>query len=174
MTEPTDTPATTLPAAAGAQGAATPVEDLVRQLYRLGFVHRGIAREALADLGSQGFTALGLLKINGPQRVSDLAAALNVDLSVASRQATALVNAGFVAREPDPDDRRAHRIVLTDSGLDVLRETHRRMVDAFGQALQGWSETDIQALASGLERLREDFARCTTATTPSDPKEAAR
>ena len=154
----------------------TAVADLVRQLYRLGFVQRGIAREALADLGSQGFTTLGLLRINGPQRVSDLAAALNVDLSVASRQVTALANAGHVDREPDPDDRRAHRIVLTDAGASVLEHAHHRMVEAFGQALSGWSEADIATLASGLERLREDFActTTTTATTQPDPKEAAR
>lgn len=171
MRQPTDTDTPT--------PTTTAVEDLVRQLYRLGFVQRGIAREALAEVGSQGFTALGLLRLNGPQRVSDLAAHLNVDLSVASRQASALVAAGFADREPDPDDRRAHRIVLTDAGTSVLRETHRRMVAAFGEALQSWSEADIQTLASGLERLREDFARTSATfagptTTTADPqKEAA-
>jgi len=155
--------------------STSPVEDLVRQLYRLGFVQRGIAREALSELGSQGFTALGVLKLQGPQRVSDLATALNIDLSVASRQCSALASAGYVAREPDPDDRRAHRLVLTDTGASVLRESHRRMVHAFGQALTGWSETDISSLAAGLERLREDFARTSScAPTPTDSqKEAA-
>lgn len=157
--------------------STSPVEDLVRQLYRLGFVQRGIAREALAELGSQGFTALGVLKVQGPQRVSDLASALNIDLSVASRQCTALASAGYVAREPDPDDRRAHRLVLTDAGLSVLSASHRRMVDAFGQALEGWSDTDIATLAHGLERLREDFARtaqpCAPTTETPHQKEAA-
>jgi DNA-binding MarR family transcriptional regulator len=148
----------------------TAVEDLVRQLYRLGFVQRGIAREALSELGSQGFTALGVLH-HGPVRVSELAQLLNVDLSVASRQVSALAAAGFVAREPDPDDRRAHRIVITDAGGRVLRESHRRMVHAFGEALEAWSAPEIAALAAGLERLREDFAR-TTSASPDPIKEA--
>lgn len=155
--------------------STTPVEDLVRQLYRFGFVQRGVAREALAELGPQGFTTLGVLKLQGPQRVSDLATALNIDLSVASRQCSALASAGYVAREPDPDDRRAHRLVLTDAGATALRASHQRMLHAFGQVLADWSDTDIAALATGLERLREDFARtaCAPTTDSQKKKEAA-
>ena len=85
-------------------------EDLVIALYRLGLVQRSIARHALAELGSQGFTALAVIQRQGPVRVSEVAEQLSVDLSVASRQVAALVLAGYVEREPDPDDRRASRL----------------------------------------------------------------
>jgi DNA-binding MarR family transcriptional regulator len=138
--------------------SASPVEDLVKSIYRLGMVQREIARHALAELGSQGFLALGVVHIHGPIRVSDVAGRLSVDLSVASRQVAALATAGYVAREPDPDDRRAQRVSVTASGRRVLKESHRRMVEGFGQALESWSSEEIADLSARLERLREDFA----------------
>jgi DNA-binding MarR family transcriptional regulator len=135
------------------------VENLVRSLYRLGMVQRELARHALAELGSQGFVALGVIRVNGPVRVSDVAQALNVALSVASRQVAALERAGYVAREADPEDGRAHRVSATETGRRVLEESHRRMVHAFSRALEDWSEADVMGLAESLERLREDVHR---------------
>lgn len=136
-----------------------PVEELVRSLYRVGLVQREIARRALAELGSQGFLALGAVHQLGPMRISDVAQRLSIDVSVASRQVAALVDAGYVARESDALDRRAHRITITEEGTRVLEESHHRMVEAFAGALEAWPEEDVAALAGGLDRLREDFAR---------------
>jgi DNA-binding MarR family transcriptional regulator len=136
----------------------TAVEDLVISLYRLGLVQREIARHALAELGSQGFTALAIVQRDGPVRVSDVAERLRVDLSVASRQVAALVAAGYAEREADPDDRRSYRITATERGTRVLRESHRRMVEAFARPLAAWPEDEVLALAARLDRLREDFA----------------
>jgi DNA-binding MarR family transcriptional regulator len=135
------------------------VEDLVRSLYRLGMVQRELARHALAELGTQGFVALGVIHVNGPVRVSDVAQRLNVALSVASRQVAALERAGYVARDTDPEDGRAHRVSATDAGRTVLEESHRRMVHAFSRALDDWSAKDVKALSESLERLREDVHR---------------
>ena len=138
------------------------VEDLVRSLYRLGMVQRELARHALAELGTQGFVALGVIHLHGPVRVSDVAQRLNVALSVASRQVTALERAGYVERDTAPEDGRAHRGSATDAGRAVLEESHRRMVHAFGRALEGWSAKEITALSESLEQLREDVHRDVT------------
>jgi DNA-binding MarR family transcriptional regulator len=145
------------------------IEHLVRQLYGLGTVRREIGRHALAELGSQGFTALGVVHVHGPVRVSDVAQHLAVDLSVASRQVNALIKAGYVEKTPDPDDARATLLSTNDAGRRVLEESHRRMVHAFGRVLDGWSDEEIAALAGSLERLRTDF----TETSVSD-REVAR
>lgn len=135
-----------------------PSEDLVIALYRLGLVQRSIARHALAELGSQGFTALAVVQREAPVRVSDVAERLSVDLSVASRQVAALVLAGYVHRERDPEDGRAHILSPTAAGTRVLTDSHRRMVATATDALAGWSDGEIAELAAKLERLREDFA----------------
>jgi DNA-binding MarR family transcriptional regulator len=147
----------------------TAVEDLVRSLYQLGLVHRELSRHALAELGSQGFTALAIVHQHGPVRVSDVAHRLNVDLSVASRQLAALQAAGYIERVADEDDRRARRMTVTDAGARALRESHRRMVDAFAAALDAWGDDDVLALAHGLDRLRADFSRMVAADPQEDP-----
>jgi len=152
--------------------APTPIEALVRQLYGLGMVQRDIGRHAMAELGTQGFHALAVLQVHGPLRVSDVAHRLGVDLSVASRQIASLAAEGYVERREDTRDRRAQLVAVTRSGRKVLRESHRRMVAGFTRVLEGWSDEDVDALTSGLERLRDDFARLAAAHT-SPPKEAA-
>ena len=152
--------------------APTPIEALVRQLYGLGMVQRDIGRHAMAELGTQGFHALAVLQLYGPLRVSDVAQRLGVDLSVASRQIASLAAEGYVERREDARDRRAQMVAVTKTGRRVLRESHRRMVAAFTRVLDGWSDEDVNALTSGLERLREDFARL-SAAHPAPTKEAA-
>jgi DNA-binding MarR family transcriptional regulator len=147
----------------------TTVEEVVRSLYRLGIVHRELARHALAELGSQGFTALAAVHKHGPIRISDVAQRLNIDLSVASRQVAALEAAGYIRREADEADRRATRLTATDAGARVLEESHRRMVAAFAAALSGWTDDEVAGLAHGLERLRDDVAR-----TAGDPPQEDR
>jgi DNA-binding MarR family transcriptional regulator len=148
-----------------------PIEALVRQLYGLGMVQRDISRHAMAELGTQGFVALGVLEVHGPQRVSEVAQRLHVDLSVASRQIAALAAEGYVERREDDRDRRAQLVAPTRAGRRVLRESHRRMVAAFERVLDDWSDEDVNALTRGLERLREDFAR--VAAAPAHAQEEA-
>src|SRR3954470_13982339 len=93
-----------------------PIEALVRQLYGLGMVRRDIERHALAELGTQGFTALAAIQLHGPLRVSEVAQRLGVDLSVASRQIASLTAEGYVARREDDRDRRAQLVAATTAG----------------------------------------------------------
>jgi DNA-binding MarR family transcriptional regulator len=102
--------------------------------------------------------ALALVNRMGPQRVSEIAERLHVDMSVASRQVAALVRAGYAARTADPDDRRAQRIAITPIGERVVRESHQRMVGAFADALPDWEDEELRALSTQLDRLRDDFA----------------
>ena len=145
------------------------VERLVKELYGLGVVRREIARHALAELGTQGFNALAVVHVYGPMRISEAAHKLSVDLSVASRQVTALVKAGYLERDPDPDDRRAYIVRTNDAGKKVLEESHRRMVHAFQRALDGWSGDDVAAISDGLARLSAVFTGA-----PADAEEARR
>ena len=55
-------------------------------------------------------------------------------------------------------------------GHDEMHTLER--VAGFTRVLEGWSDEDVNALTSGLERLREDFARL-AAAHPSQQKEAA-
>ena len=133
------------------------VEDLVKALYGLGAVRRELSRHALAEIGTQGFTALAAVHLHGPIRVSDVAARLNVDRSVASRQLAALNSAGYVVSETDSEDGRALRMTTTEAGRRALEESHRRMVHTFRDMVAGWTEDEVATLTGGLARLNSDF-----------------
>ncbi|MDO9353732.1 MAG: MarR family winged helix-turn-helix transcriptional regulator [Solirubrobacteraceae bacterium] len=145
------------------------VQHLIRQLYGFGAVRRALGKAAQHEIASQGFSALGAIyRTAGPCRVSDVASALQVDLSVASRQIASLVSAGHVERRPDPEDGRAHLLHLTDAGHGALSRAHDGMVDVLSDALADWSRTDVETLASGIERLVDAFN-----TLPSSDQEVS-
>jgi DNA-binding MarR family transcriptional regulator len=139
--------------------------DVIVTPEGMGRVRREIGRHALAELGTQGFTALAAIRRDGPMRISDVAARLAVDLSVASRQVAALIDAGYLERAADPDDRRGRLVETTEAGAAVLKESHRRMVHAFAEVLEDWSTEDVVALSDALARLNADFEHRSGAQT---------
>lgn len=136
------------------------IEALVRAVYELTAMKRDILRLAGFD-HPVGLVPLAAVHRRAPARVKDVAESLHIDLSVASRQVAALEAAGYVAREPDPDDRRSHRVSTTEAGEDALRAAHQRIVGVFAGALEGWSDADITNLTTALGRLRADYERAT-------------
>ncbi|MBE1876921.1 hypothetical protein [Myceligenerans pegani] len=79
-------------------------DGLIDALTQLGRKQRIAAERVARDLGwpRAGLSVLRVLGCSGPASLSDVAAAPEVDASVASRQVGALADAGHV----DPDDRR--------------------------------------------------------------------
>src|SRR3954468_24575526 len=69
----------------------------------------------------------------GGMRVGDLAQALRVTVGGTSKLVDRIERAGLIAREPDRDDRRASRVVLTTVGkrkLNAARKTYEAEVSA--------------------------------------------
>lgn len=153
----------------GAAAPTSPADELVRQLYGLGALRRALLRAATDEIAANGFTALAAIHRLEPCRVSDIAQALHVDLSVASRQITTLVQAGHVHRDADPDDRRAHVVRLSEDGRAVLVGAHRRMVTELQHAIEDWDDGEVLQLAHGIGRLAGRFAdRAADATTAEE------
>src|SRR5262245_22596583 len=80
----------------------------------------------------------------GPMRVRDLAATKGLDASTISRQVAQLVDAGLVRREPDPADRRAWLLVLTDGGRGACRHLIDARRRAIGEALRDWDPDRVR------------------------------
>jgi DNA-binding MarR family transcriptional regulator len=148
----------------------TDIETLVRAVYGLTALKRDLPRLAGFD-HPVGLVPLAVINRCAPARVRDVADALHVDLSVASRQVAALAAAGYVRREPDADDRRAQRVSLTDAGTAALERAHDRIVAVFASALGDWSDDDLTSLTAALGRLGDDYSRAVGA--PPTTQEAA-
>jgi DNA-binding MarR family transcriptional regulator len=135
------------------------LDPLVREIYALGAVNREVQRRAVPEHPPACLQALAAIARSDARRVSEIADRLRIDLSVASRQVAVLEQAGWVARERDPDDRRAQRLEVTEQGRATLDAAHARMVGAYGGVLADWSDEDLATLGELLTRVREDFAR---------------
>lgn len=112
-------------------------EDTARLYLAVGRLTRSLRRigSSSSELGHGSVSALFTLVNLGPMRLGDLAAREGVAPPTLSRIVAALVEDGYVRREPDPNDGRASLVTATDTGRQVasglyssrLRELQRRM-----------------------------------------------
>lgn len=97
--------------------------------------------------------ALDLLVQHGTSRMRDLADALRVDASTATRTVSRLVDAGMVERVPDPDDARGVLVSLSERGLAAHTQMAERRRLLFDQVFVGFQPQELTLLADLLERL---------------------
>lgn len=97
--------------------------------------------------------ALDLLVQHGTSRMRDLADALRVDASTATRSVNRLVEAGMVERIADPDDARAVRVRISARGTEAHAEMSERRRLLFDQVFVGFEPDELAQLADLLERL---------------------
>jgi DNA-binding MarR family transcriptional regulator len=135
-----------------------PLADLERQLALLARrLNKPVALAGQTVLERPAYLALAYLVDEGPLRPTALAALLEVDLSVVSRQLRALQDAGLVTRDPDPHDARAALVRPTPAGLAALNETRQVRRAFLDEALSGWPEADQQDFARLLGAFHRDL-----------------
>lgn len=121
--------------------------------------HEQLLRAAGVRLDRAGAALLYKLRLHGGDsfRVTSLAALLGVDAPTVTRKVQQLERLGYVARAADPDDRRASRIHLTQSGeatLDRILVAHRERLE---RLFEHWADDDVRAFATLLERFSDSI-----------------
>ena len=91
--------------------------------------------------------------IGGPLRLSELAERMGSTAPTASRAVDGLVDLGLLERLPDPADRRAVRIDVTEQGRKDVEVRKARVAAALEPAVAALSAQDRARLATLLERL---------------------
>lgn len=99
------------------------------------------------------YPVLSALARTGPRSAADLAHDVGVDRSGVTRRASRLETAGLIRREPDPTDRRAHLLVLTDEGRLVVAELRARLADHITASLASWPPGEAETFARHLRRF---------------------
>jgi DNA-binding MarR family transcriptional regulator len=87
--------------------------------------------------------------------VGDVAAALAVDASTASRLVEQAVALGFLERATSPQDRRRTVLSLTSDGADILARATSVREELLSELTEDWSDRDVESLARLLERLAQ-------------------
>lgn len=140
-------------------------DDVYAALTRM---MRGFKR--MATVGLVDGPTLGVMfeiHSRGPVRLSDIATCVGLDASTVSRHVAGLERDGHVAREADPADGRASRLVLTEGGRSVMTQAIERRRAVFGAALEDWSQPDRESLQRLFDRLADDIERVTSAASGS-------
>ncbi|ASR02914.1 MarR family winged helix-turn-helix transcriptional regulator [Gordonia rubripertincta] len=124
--------------------------------------HRSIERRVMARLAAAGADDITLAQSRvvqrlapEPMRLTDLAEQAGVTKQTAGGIVDQLEAAGYLVRVPDPSDRRARLVTLSDRGVELC-EIAAQEVEAIEQE---WRDhlgaDDFAALEKSLIRLRE-------------------
>jgi DNA-binding MarR family transcriptional regulator len=139
------------PDSAGDESLSEAFWSVARQL-------REISQEALApwDITPSHLRALRVLSRHGTMRLSEL----SERLAIAPRSTTEVVDAlesrGLAGRRPDPGDRRATLVELTERGASVLDAIRAARGTEAERAFDRLSPADRAHLARILRKLRTD------------------
>lgn len=97
--------------------------------------------------------SLDLLAQQPTWRMSELAEALRVDPSTATRAVQRLVNVGLATRRPSHDDGRVVMVEITDAGRDRHSDVARRRMALMTYMLKAFDPAERRVLADMLERF---------------------
>ncbi|MFY1619804.1 MarR family winged helix-turn-helix transcriptional regulator [Micromonospora sp. WMMD736] len=134
------------------------VEHELTALLRRGrAVSWEIAREVHPTLEPNTYGLLLWLRRSGSIRLTELAARLGVGKGTLSRQINGLEALGLVHREPDPTDRRAAQISLTEEGQHRFDVARSARLGEFLRTLDDWPARDVEEFARLLGRFNDSW-----------------
>lgn len=109
---------------------------------------------------------LAFLYHNEGSNQAVVAEALDVEPITLSRHIDRLEGLGYVIRLPDPADRRARRLHLTETVKPHLQSMKAIANEVLKSALEGVSPAEIDQLANALTLMRANMARYGTEPVP--------
>ncbi|OIH96890.1 MULTISPECIES: MarR family winged helix-turn-helix transcriptional regulator [unclassified Curtobacterium] len=145
------------------QTRAQTIETLLVSVNRL-------IRTAVQSTGNTTSPAvwrtLGILELDEPMRLGELAAASRVAQPTMTRLVTGMLADGLVTRAVDPDDSRGQRIGITDDGRARLTAWRATLTDTVGPVFSDLSDEDWDALHHATALIAER-----TRTTPTSTRQ---
>ncbi|KJS53665.1 MarR family transcriptional regulator [Streptomyces rubellomurinus subsp. indigoferus] len=133
--------------------------DLVRCETRLYNALNDRLRERHGIATSQ-FEFLRYLRDRPGSRVADLAAEFAVGIGATSKGVDRLEKQGWVARRPNPSDRRSSLLALTDDGLQVVDAAERTFTERLAELIpDALKASPLTTAAQALSELRSLLER---------------
>ncbi|GAB3176095.1 MarR family winged helix-turn-helix transcriptional regulator [Streptomyces incanus] len=143
--------------------ASPEVTEIERALMRITYLgsrarqHERLMAMAGVPLDRAAVALLRQAADTEPLRPGELAARLGVEASHVTRTVQQLQKSGHVTRVPDPDDRRAHRVELTETGREAITRIREVGAQAMQVALSDWPPAELRQLATLFHRMVDDF-----------------
>lgn len=121
---------------------------------------RQIINKNLQPLGissAEGNILLHLFTQGQEMAQEQLVDQLDVSKPAISRALASLEAKGYVIRQRDPEDKRAHRILLTKKALEIGPTIEQAYNQVFTLALQGISQEELNYFMELFGRISENF-----------------
>ena len=132
------------------------LRDMTRNLLLAGRQWRKIAREVAAQHGVSEAASAPLLwieRLGADVRQNTLADAVGIEGASLVRLLDELQASGLITREPDPADRRANAVNLTDAGWDIVREVNDALTALRLEVFGSLPRKDIEAALRVFEAI---------------------
>ncbi|TXS51823.1 MarR family transcriptional regulator [Streptomyces sp. uw30] len=143
--------------------ASPEVVEIERALTRITYLstrarqHDRLMALAGVPLDRAAVALLRQVADSEPLRPGELAARLGVEASHVTRTVQQLQKSGYVTRVPDPQDRRAQRIELTEAGRQAIARVRDAGARGMQLALADWTPEELRQLSSLFHRMVDDF-----------------
>jgi MarR family transcriptional regulator for hemolysin len=116
-------------------------------------------RAATLGVTRAQWRVLARLKREPDLRQVELAERLDMEPITLCRIVDRLEDAGLVQRKPDPFDRRAWRLELTQQAMPLVKQLRVLANDLGEEATDGIEEADLKALRSNLAAIRANVSK---------------
>ncbi|MFR9723782.1 MarR family winged helix-turn-helix transcriptional regulator [Streptomyces sp. MS19] len=128
-------------------------------LGRHTFLRPGGTRPKGTDLDRSAYILLSRLDMQGAMSIGELSDAFGLNHSTLNRQTAAVVRDGLVERIPDPAGGMARKFRITARGRRELETARQAHVAALDRVMADWSDDDVAAFATYLQRFNTDIER---------------
>ena len=99
---------------------------------------------------------------------ASLADFMDMEPITLSRHLDRMEAAGLTERRPDPSDRRAHRLYLTEAARPLIASFRTIAAGVMQEAVEGLAEKEIDKLSDSLFRIRNNLTGKTGDRTADD------
>jgi DNA-binding MarR family transcriptional regulator len=132
------------------------VDAALTRIGRVANSRRASARRGRRSgvaLAPTAVATLAAIYRHGPARLTTIAEHVDLEPSRISREVRPLVDAGLVEQRPDPDDRRATKLIATAAGRRAFERYRAAADEILADSIADWSDGDLHQLAGLLTRL---------------------
>lgn len=144
--------------------------DLGWAIRMVSSAFRRVATESVADLpgGARAYLVLVALAGGEPPSQLVLAKKVSLDRTVVTYLLDDLEAHGLVTRRPDPRDRRARLVLITDTGCARLDQVRHSLAAAEARLLTDLDDHDAHQLRTLLSRVARTAQRDSIAPDEAD------
>lgn len=132
-------------------------QALDRIEIELAILYRRISNRKHGNLDRSAYLLLHQINTYGAAGVKTLADEFHLDVSTVSRQTASLEQKGYVSRTPDPSDRRAYFLQITELGRRELLESKKSRTERIEHLIRDWSEEEQRIFGDLLAKLNRTF-----------------